>query len=71
MKKYLEPNDVHVLYGISEKTLANWRSQGRGPRYLKIGRLVRYAMADLEDWERSKRVLTFGYCVISSLETAF
>ena len=32
MKKYLEPNEVHVLYGISEKTLANWRSQGRRPK---------------------------------------
>jgi transcriptional regulator with XRE-family HTH domain len=36
--------------GYSVKTLANWRSEGRGPRYHKQGYIVRYEAADLEDF---------------------
>jgi predicted DNA-binding transcriptional regulator AlpA len=36
---------------MSRQTLANWRSDGRGPRFVKIGpRIVRYHRADLEAW---------------------
>ena len=34
----------------SEKTLANWRHEGRGPRWKKLGRQVRYLGADLDRW---------------------
>ena len=34
--------------GLAEKTLANWRVNGGGPRFLKYGqRSVRYRSADL------------------------
>ena len=36
--------------GLSPKTLANLRSQGRGPRYFRRGRRVFYRMEDLERW---------------------
>jgi hypothetical protein len=32
---------------ISVETLRSWRRQNRGPRYRKLGRCVRYSMADL------------------------
>jgi hypothetical protein len=32
---------------ISVETLRTWRKQNRGPRYRRIGRCVRYAIADL------------------------
>jgi len=36
---------------VPEGTLAQWRSQLRGPPYIKLeGRLVRYRLADLEAW---------------------
>jgi predicted DNA-binding transcriptional regulator AlpA len=38
------------------KTLAEWRSRGIGPRYLKVGRHVRYRWADVETWLASKQV---------------
>lgn len=41
------------LLGVSAKTLSNWRSQGRGPRYLRLGAAhggVRYRRSDLEAW---------------------
>lgn len=57
-RKYLSPREVAAAYGIAEKTLANWRSQGKGPAYHKLGGKVRYAAVDMEDWARESRVLT-------------
>lgn len=40
-------------------TLANWRYQGRGPRFVKVGRHVRYRRSDVEAWlERNAREST-------------
>jgi hypothetical protein len=38
------------------KTLEAWRSRGEGPVFVKIGRLVRYAPADVLAWIESRRV---------------
>lgn len=35
------------LLGVSVRTLQNWRLRGGGPRYLKLGRSVRYRVSDL------------------------
>ena len=37
-----------------EKTLAEWRYRGIGPRYLTIGRDVRYRWSDVEEWLASQ-----------------
>ncbi|RYG87178.1 MAG: DNA-binding protein [Alphaproteobacteria bacterium] len=36
--------------GLAVATLNNLRSVGGGPRFLKLGRAVRYSEADLEAW---------------------
>lgn len=36
-------------YGNSPGTLTKWRSIGRGPDYVKIGKLVRYRKSALDD----------------------
>lgn len=36
--------------GFSQETLNSWRCQGRGPGHLKIGRLIRYRVADVRAW---------------------
>lgn len=41
------------LAGILKVSLAcirRWRIEGRGPRFRKLGVLVRYDEADLRDW---------------------
>ena len=58
---YISAKEVERALGISEKTLANWRSQGRGPIYYKLGGKVRYEVSDLEDWAKKGRVLTIDY----------
>jgi hypothetical protein len=39
---------------VTAGTLKNWRSQGRGPPFVKIGRQVLYPINGLEAWERSR-----------------
>lgn len=34
--------------GLATQTLDNWRSTGRGPRFVKLGTRVVYQRADLE-----------------------
>lgn len=40
---------------LTTKTLANWRSAGRGPTYVRVGRSVRYRLRDVESWIASQR----------------
>lgn len=37
-------------WGIASKTLANKRCNGEGPPYIKLGRLVRYDVAQIDAW---------------------
>ena len=51
--------EVEVLYGLDYQTLANWRSQGKGPRYVKAGaRRVLYRRTDLDKWMEANLVQT-------------
>jgi len=33
---------------VARSTLQNWRYTGRGPRWIKLGRLIRYRVADVD-----------------------
>ncbi len=35
---------------LKEQTLAVWRSQGRGPKFYKVGRSVFYRRSDISAW---------------------
>jgi transcriptional regulator with XRE-family HTH domain len=41
--------------GVSEATLANWRSQRKGPIAVRIGRTVYYYADDLETYLQEER----------------
>jgi excisionase family DNA binding protein len=34
--------------GVSRSTLQSWRYSGRGPRFIKLGRMIRYRTADVD-----------------------
>ena len=36
--------------GISVSGLRKWRREGQGPRFIRLGRLIRYSVPDLEEW---------------------
>ena len=44
------------VIGFAVQTLRNWRHQGRGPAYLKIGRSVRYQLEDLKRFMENKKI---------------
>jgi predicted DNA-binding transcriptional regulator AlpA len=51
----LTPQDVATRLGISIATLATWRCTKRyALTYVKIGRLVRYRLSDVEAFEVSR-----------------
>ena len=50
---FLAPKQVSKTYSNPLKTLEVWRYRGIGPKFHKFGRLVRYAIGDLTEFERS------------------
>lgn len=54
VEKLLRTEDVATLLGVPAKTLEMWRYRGTGPRFVKLGRLVRYAESDLAEWMLSR-----------------
>src|SRR5262245_45864476 len=46
---------------LAASTLAKLRLSGAGPKYLKLGRAVRYRICDLTEWQNGRlRVSTSG-----------
>ena len=46
----LTEREAAELLCVSFRTLQVWRSKGKGPAYIKLGRTVRYDPADLRRW---------------------
>jgi predicted DNA-binding transcriptional regulator AlpA len=42
--------EVEQATGLRVKTLQRWRHENRGPRFVRLGRCVRYPAADLRRW---------------------
>lgn len=60
MQKFMDQNEAGEYLGIAPKTLNKWRSLGKGPRYRKFGKAVRYAVSDLDAWATKQLVRTVG-----------
>ena len=54
----LTEREVADMMGLSVATLRAWRHRGRGPRFLRLGRSVRYLPSDLADFVRASAVDT-------------
>ena len=44
----LREREAALHIGVAPKTLANWRSAGRGPRFSRLGRAIVYRVEDLD-----------------------
>lgn len=53
-EKHLTPGDLAERLGVPLRTVYAWNSDRTGPRYLKIGRHVRYKLADVIAWENAR-----------------
>ncbi|WP_280493202.1 helix-turn-helix transcriptional regulator [Nocardia asiatica] len=51
---WLSREEVAGRLKLPAKTLAEWASKGKGPRFAKIGRFARYRLTDLESWENEQ-----------------
>ncbi|WP_211232363.1 helix-turn-helix transcriptional regulator [Pseudomonas cremoricolorata] len=66
-KKALQPLRPHELVerwngAVSVRTLANWRSQGTGPKFVKLGGRIVYRLEDVIEWEmKHTKISTSDY----------
>ena len=49
-QRLLDQQDVAEILHISPKTLEYYRYKGMGPRFVKLGKLVRYKESDVFDY---------------------
>lgn len=50
----LKENDLVDRWDVTISTLQQWRWSGAGPEYIKIGRKIKYRLADVEDFENAR-----------------
>ena len=48
LKQVLTEREVHTRYGLTVPWLRKRRRVGGGPNYLKLGRLIRYRVPDID-----------------------
>ncbi|MBI3896451.1 MAG: helix-turn-helix domain-containing protein [Acidobacteria bacterium] len=54
LEKLLDEKELAQLIRVSIPTLRYWRSEGKGPRFRKVGQMVRYAPSDVTAWLNSR-----------------
>jgi predicted DNA-binding transcriptional regulator AlpA len=50
----LDEGRLATQLDVSRATLQSWRYAGKGPRYIKIGRLIRYRATDVDAYLRAQ-----------------
>lgn len=50
MSELLNGKKLSEMLGVPEGTLTDWRYKGTGPKFVKIGKHVRYRVSDVEAW---------------------
>jgi predicted DNA-binding transcriptional regulator AlpA len=46
----LTENELSAELKVSRRTLQRWRLEGRGPRWIRVGKAPRYRWADVQRW---------------------
>lgn len=62
-------NEAATMLGVSPRTLANWRTQGVGPTFVRIGAVhsrTLYRLDDLNTWLDNNRVETSDSKAVAS-----
>ena len=50
LEEAIDTKAASKLTGVPVQTLETWRSRGGGPKFLKLGRVVRYRRRALYEW---------------------
>ena len=62
-------NEAAAMLGVSSRTLANWRTLGIGPAFVRVGAVhsrTLYRLDDLKTWLNNNRVETSGSKAVAS-----
>jgi excisionase family DNA binding protein len=54
MNRFLTEEQLSDCLSVSLGTLRRWRLENRGPKFHKLGSLVRYSEYDLDDWLQAR-----------------
>ena len=54
MQTLFTPVEAAKMLCLSELTLRKWRWEGKGPRFIKLGRKVAYKQEDIYEWVDSQ-----------------
>lgn len=49
-QEFLSTQELAKYLGISVAAIIAYRTEGTGPKYIKVGRLCRYRISDVEEW---------------------
>lgn len=52
-KLFLTPKELADYWRMAAHTLANWRHQGIGPKFTKVGARILYSVDDLIAYEKN------------------
>lgn len=53
--EYVDNDGAARFLGLQPATLEIWRSRAEGPTYVKVGKRVMYALADLREWMEARK----------------
>ncbi len=53
-EELLDTTDVANLYGVTPECIRRWRMTGAGPRFVRLGRAVRYRREAVEAFAKSR-----------------
>ncbi len=55
LQTLLDERELAETLHVSIGTLRTWRTDGKGPRFHRIGQMIRYAPSDVKTWLLSRQ----------------
>jgi predicted DNA-binding transcriptional regulator AlpA len=55
LETLIEEKELAETLDVSLGTLRTWRTKGKGPRFHRIGQMIRYAPSDVKEWLLSRQ----------------
>ena len=55
-QEFVNDREASKFSSIATQTFRNWRQNGKGPAYVKIGASVRYSISDLRAFMEARRI---------------
>lgn len=69
-RRVLSETELAHRWGVSPKTLQRWRTEGRGPKYLKLSKRVTYPLEAITEYERCALHISTSERVVNGRDRA-